>query len=219
MTTLDSYGKMSHDNAKEKGFWDIDGDEVAFLLSKLALIHSEASETLEAIRKEKGEEEIANDLASVILSGGRTSRLVNAVREKQRLVTSISAYLPSHRHNGLAIIGGRCAAENLEPARESIFIEIDRLLREGLRDGEEERVRRQLLVSHVYLLESNSDVAGLIGYSQVILGNTDLYTRYTEVARTIPIERALDVIRRTFVREAASMCSTGPALPEATPAS
>jgi zinc protease len=164
------------------------------------------------------EEEIANDLASVILSGGRTSRLVNAVREKQRLVTSISAYLPSHRHNGLAIIGGRCAAENLEPARESIFIEIDRLLREGLRDGEEERVRRQLLVSHVYLLESNSDVAGLIGYSQVILGNTDLYTRYTEVARTIPIERALEVIRRTFVREAASMCSTGPALPEATSA-
>jgi predicted Zn-dependent peptidase len=79
-------------------------------------------------------------------------------------------------------------------------------------------VRRQLLVSHVYLLESNSDVAGLIGYSQVILGNTDLYTRYTEVARTIPIERALEVIRRTFVREAASMCSTGPALPEATSA-
>ncbi len=67
MTTLDSYGKMSHDNAKEKGFWDIDGDEVAFLLSKLALIHSEASETLEAIRKEKGEEEIANEVADIFI--------------------------------------------------------------------------------------------------------------------------------------------------------
>lgn len=165
------------------------------------------------------EEEIANDIASVILSGGRSSRLVNAVREKQRLVTSISAYVPSHRHPGLAIIGGRCAAENLDAAREAIFVEIDRLLREGLREGEEERIRRQLLVSHVYLLESNSDVAGLIGYSQVILGNTDLYTRYTEVARELPIERAFNVIRRIFRREAASMCSTGPALPEATPAS
>lgn len=67
MTTLDSYGKMSHDNAKEKGFWDQSGDDVAFLLSKLALVHSEISETLEAIRKEKGEEQIAEEVADTFI--------------------------------------------------------------------------------------------------------------------------------------------------------
>lgn len=69
MTTLDSYGKMAHDNAKNKGFWEQidDGNEVAFILSKLALIHSEVSETLEAIRKEKGEEEIANEIADIFI--------------------------------------------------------------------------------------------------------------------------------------------------------
>lgn len=66
MTTLDSYAKMANQTSTEKGFWDNEVT-VDFLLSKLALLHSEISETLEAIRKEKGPREVADELADVFI--------------------------------------------------------------------------------------------------------------------------------------------------------
>lgn len=55
-----------HATATEKGFWDADVD-VNFILSKLALVHSEVSETLEAVRKEKGERAVVEEMADTII--------------------------------------------------------------------------------------------------------------------------------------------------------
>lgn len=156
------------------------------------------------------EEEVANDLASVILSGGRASRLVSSLRERQRLVSSISAYFPSHRHESLALVGGRCSRENLEPACDAAFVEIEALLADGLRPGELERARRQLINGHVYALESNSDAAGVLGYSHILLGDSSMYDRYVEVARTMDPARALERVRSVLQRDRSSLCFTGP---------
>lgn len=55
-----------HMTAKEKGFWATEVD-VDFILSKLALVHSEVSETLEAVRKEQGERKIVEEMADTII--------------------------------------------------------------------------------------------------------------------------------------------------------
>lgn len=55
-----------HRNAVNKGFWDADVD-VHYILAKLALVHSEVSETLEAIRKNKGSEIILEEMADIII--------------------------------------------------------------------------------------------------------------------------------------------------------
>lgn len=49
---IDALAAMLHENAKEKGFWD---GEVTYdkLGNKLALVHSEVTEVLEALRKSK----------------------------------------------------------------------------------------------------------------------------------------------------------------------
>jgi len=56
---------MLHETAKEKGFWDGDYnyDKVG---NKLALVHSEVTEVLEAIRKNKGSEAVVEEMADVI---------------------------------------------------------------------------------------------------------------------------------------------------------
>ena len=63
---LDAFSALLHETAIEKGFWDgeINYDKIG---NKLALVHSEVTEVLEAIRKNKGSEEIVEEMADVLI--------------------------------------------------------------------------------------------------------------------------------------------------------
>ena len=63
---LDAFAATLHETAIEKGFWDgeITYDKVG---NKLALVHSEVTEVLEAVRKNKGSEEVVEEMADVII--------------------------------------------------------------------------------------------------------------------------------------------------------
>lgn len=53
-------------NAKEKGFWD-ENNGVNFYIKQMAMIHSEVTEILEALRKEKGDQAMLEEFADVII--------------------------------------------------------------------------------------------------------------------------------------------------------
>jgi NTP pyrophosphatase (non-canonical NTP hydrolase) len=58
-----------HSNAVDKGFWEPNtpDNHTVFYLKQLAMIHSEVSETLEAIRKEKGEDVVVEEMADILI--------------------------------------------------------------------------------------------------------------------------------------------------------
>lgn len=72
---LDSIAKDIHDVSMDKGFWRkvyIDGrsypaKDIDFMLAKLALVHSEVSEVLEAMRKQMDEEKIVEELVDIFI--------------------------------------------------------------------------------------------------------------------------------------------------------
>lgn len=66
MINLEETAYMIHRNSKDKGFYEAEVD-VNFLLSKLALVISEVIEVLEAIRKDKGEDEIVEELSDTFI--------------------------------------------------------------------------------------------------------------------------------------------------------
>jgi len=63
---LDAFAATLHETAIEKGFWD---GEISYdkLGNKLALVHSEVTEVLEALRKSKGSEEVVEEISDVII--------------------------------------------------------------------------------------------------------------------------------------------------------
>jgi NTP pyrophosphatase (non-canonical NTP hydrolase) len=66
---LDATAKALHETAVEKGFWEPNNEDthIIFYLKQIAMIHSEASEVLEAIRKEKGGAKVVEELADIII--------------------------------------------------------------------------------------------------------------------------------------------------------
>jgi NTP pyrophosphatase (non-canonical NTP hydrolase) len=63
---LDALAAVLHETAVEKGFWDGEytHDKIG---NKLALVHSEVTEVLEAIRKNQGSEKVVEEIADVLI--------------------------------------------------------------------------------------------------------------------------------------------------------
>jgi NTP pyrophosphatase (non-canonical NTP hydrolase) len=69
---LDRLSSALHETAVEKGFWDALGnlpeeDKFIFYAKQIAMIHSEATEVLEALRKSKGHDQVVEELADIII--------------------------------------------------------------------------------------------------------------------------------------------------------
>jgi NTP pyrophosphatase (non-canonical NTP hydrolase) len=63
---FDDICEQLHKTAVEKGFWPNDVDDI-FITKQLMMIVSEAVEVMEAIRKDKGEHEIADEMADILI--------------------------------------------------------------------------------------------------------------------------------------------------------
>jgi NTP pyrophosphatase (non-canonical NTP hydrolase) len=86
---LDALAALLHETAREKGFWDGDysHDKIG---NKLALVHSEVTEVLEAIRKSKGSEYIVEEMADVII---RLLDVYAAMRNEEQVLHSLDEVL------------------------------------------------------------------------------------------------------------------------------
>lgn len=63
---FDQLAEQLHKTAVEKGFWPEDVDDI-FITKQLMMIVSEAVEVMEAIRKDKGEDQIADEMADILI--------------------------------------------------------------------------------------------------------------------------------------------------------
>jgi NTP pyrophosphatase (non-canonical NTP hydrolase) len=63
---LDDLAISLHEVAVEKGFWPEDVDDI-FIAKQCMMIVSEVTEAMEAVRKDKGEEEISKEIADILI--------------------------------------------------------------------------------------------------------------------------------------------------------
>ena len=86
---LDAFAAILHESAIEKGFWDGEHNYDKFG-NKLALVHSEVTEILEAVRKDKGSREIVEEMADVLI---RLLDLYGAMRNAGIVTDSVDDIL------------------------------------------------------------------------------------------------------------------------------
>ena len=72
LNDLDDVAFTLNAHAREKGFWEplkrMDKqDHIIFYLKQLQMINTEVSEVTEAIRKQKGEDEVVEELADILV--------------------------------------------------------------------------------------------------------------------------------------------------------
>jgi NTP pyrophosphatase (non-canonical NTP hydrolase) len=95
---LDALSAVLHETAKEKGFWEGDytHDKIG---NKLALVHSEVTEVLEAIRKDQGSEKIVEEIADIII---RILDLYAAMRNEEHVVHSLDESLQNKMNKNIS---------------------------------------------------------------------------------------------------------------------
>lgn len=74
---LDDMAFDIHQTAIDKGFWPDNVDDI-FITKQLMMIVSEAVEVMEAIRKDKGKQEVADEMADIVI---RTLDLYQGLRD------------------------------------------------------------------------------------------------------------------------------------------
>jgi NTP pyrophosphatase (non-canonical NTP hydrolase) len=86
---LDALSAVLHETAIEKGFWDGEytHDKIG---NKLALVHSEVTEVLEAIRKSQGSEKVVEEIADIII---RILDVYAAMRNEEAVLHSLDEVL------------------------------------------------------------------------------------------------------------------------------
>ncbi|MDF0553428.1 pitrilysin family protein [Kamptonema sp. UHCC 0994] len=117
------------------------------------------------------EETYALDVLATILGHGRTTRLVQDLREERGLVSSISVSNMTQRLQGVFYISAQLAEENLAEVEVAIAEHIRTIQTELVTEAEMARVRTQVANRFIFGNETPSDRANLYGYYQSIVGD------------------------------------------------
>jgi zinc protease len=140
----------------------------------------------------------AIDILSVILGGGESSRLYQAVKAKQDVVHAIDAYPFLARDPGLFIINATLEAGEWSEALAGILGEVERVQHEGVSGAELDKAKRNLESDFVYRRETVQGQAGQLGYFQAVLDDPLFESRYLKgIARATPHD--IQRVARTYL--------------------
>jgi zinc protease len=118
------------------------------------------------------------ELLSVVLAEGRSSRLVQELREELGWVHDVGSSFAIQKDPGLFSISAYLDAEYLEPVEHSIAQHILRLSNEPIAPAELDRAKRSLRNSFAFALESPHQLANFLGYHG-LLGCYDLCANWS----------------------------------------
>lgn len=120
----------------------------------------------------------ALDVLAVLLGGGRSSRLNQAVRERAGLVHSVDAWTYSPGHPGLFGLSAVMDGERFAAARDALLAEVERLKAEPVAGDELAKAVRQLTVSTLSARKTMQGQAQDLGGNWFAAGDLTFSDRY-----------------------------------------
>jgi zinc protease len=108
------------------------------------------------------------DLLSVILAGGRCSRLVSDLREDRRLVLDVDSNFSLQRDSSLFTISAWLSATDIAKVESIICEHLSDLQNQPVAIEELHRARQLLCNDYIFSTETPGQLAGLYGYYQTL---------------------------------------------------
>ena len=138
------------------------------------------------------------DLASDLLAGGESSRLVNRLIKEQRLFSNVNAYITGSIDEGLFIIKGRLMPTTTEAeAERALWNELEELKRGEISDYELEKVKNKF-EANILLGEINvmNKAMNLCFYAMT--GRMELINEEATIFRSITREEVMEFASECF---------------------
>jgi predicted Zn-dependent peptidase len=127
------------------------------------------------------------DLLSVLLSEGRSSRLVRDLREDRQLVQAIGCSFSLQRESSLFTISALLEPQHVERVESLICAYLDELQTIMVSQGELARCKRFLCNDYAFSTETPNQLAGLYGYYNTI-AEAELAVIYPEQIQSFQVE-------------------------------
>jgi zinc protease len=127
------------------------------------------------------------DLLSVLLAGGRTSRLVRELREERQLVQDIGSSFSLQHDSSLFTITAWLEPQHLAQVEAIIGDRLSELSARLIGESELNRYKRLLRNDYAFSTETASQIAGLYGYYSTI-AQAHLATQYPSVIQSFQPE-------------------------------
>lgn len=141
------------------------------------------------------EDAIALDLLSVILAGGRCSRLVQELREEKQLVLDVCSEFSLQRDSSLFTIGAWLETKDLDTVEKIISDRILELQEQPIPTAELNRSRRLLYNDYIFSTETPGQIAGVYGYYNTI-ASVEQSIMYPSIVNSLDAKQLQRVARQ-----------------------
>ena len=144
----------------------------------------------------------ALDVLAQILGGGESSRLVRTLREKENLVTSISAWSSTPNYNaGIFAVRAAMPPGNLSKAGTQIWNEATKLWTEKVSPEELHAAKRQIESSFIFNNQDVAEQAEQIAYDELGTGDPTFSRSYVERIKAVTAEQVMKVAKKYLTRD------------------
>lgn len=138
------------------------------------------------------------DLASDLLAGGESSRLINRLVKEKGLFSSANAYITGSLDEGLFIIKGRLMPSTTEvDAEAALWRELKEIQRGNVSDYEMEKVKNKFEANMLMGEINVMNKAMNLGFYAMI-GNLELLNTEADIYRSITREELMSFAERVF---------------------
>ncbi len=144
------------------------------------------------------------DVATDVLSGGESSRLVQRLVKGDALFSSVNCYLTAEQGSGILVTTGRLMdGVTMEQAEGALWSELDSIAKSGVTDYELQKVRNKYEANNYFSLINSLNKAMNLAYYE-FLGSAELINRSVEQHRAVDDSHIRAICSDTFQRSKAS---------------
>ncbi len=139
------------------------------------------------------------DVLSYVLTNGESSRLVQAIQRRDRLVTDISSssWTPAWG-TGQFSFSFRCDPDKADSAEKALLDELGKVVRQGVTDEELARAKRQKVADFVYSQQTVQSQAGTLGSDFLSTDDVEFSRKYTDRIQKVTAGQVRAAARKYF---------------------